>query len=395
VLNSTLPILVHLVHGTWPFGLFGRRSDTTKAWFEDGSTVRANIQTLVGHPIQFQAFRWSGRNSLNERWKASIQFGEYLERAQHEWPNTRHVVIAHSHGGTVAARAIGLQRYRGDSPIKALICLSTPFTYLHSASESDERLFLGALAVIFTVPVVVALNSLWSTWWFLYAADVVGPLLFILAFSCLSHSPPLGYYFPAVIHPSIPTFVIRATRDEAALTIGFTQSVNALLRSVYKAFDEVPSIRRLSSWVPKIVSVATFAIVGLLALSRVVDYTGTRELNTWQGIPLLAIFASATGGGLLFICAYGLIALAVGFYDVRSWACSTIEVDAAPPEKQCSIKLYYDLDDTEGNSLRHGIYELASVQLDIASVIRAVAQGIEPILAPYEETEEMARHRKK
>ena len=53
-------VVVRLVHGTWPFGIFGRSPGRIKAWFEAASPVLANIEELVGHRFQFKDFRWSG-----------------------------------------------------------------------------------------------------------------------------------------------------------------------------------------------------------------------------------------------------------------------------------------------------------------------------------------------
>jgi len=59
----------------------------------------------------------------------------------------------------------------------------------------------------------------------------------IVALSSLPRMKSAPYYVP-LIRSDIPTFILRATRDEASLTIGFAQSINALLRRVYGAFDE-------------------------------------------------------------------------------------------------------------------------------------------------------------
>jgi hypothetical protein len=199
---AVVPVLVHLVHGTWPFGLFGRFFINTKAWFEDGSLFRNNVARFADCSIEFREFRWSGKNSFSARWRASSQFSEYLERTCLENPTARHVIVAHSHGGTVAARTIGLKKHQSDPPIKAIICLSTPFAYLSLADTRDELLFSGALASVISLPILTYLVTASSVWWFLTAAFFI-PILFSILIMGLGTSGPFGSYFPAVIDATI------------------------------------------------------------------------------------------------------------------------------------------------------------------------------------------------
>jgi pimeloyl-ACP methyl ester carboxylesterase len=382
------PVIVHLVHGTWPFGPFGRLFGAKKAWLEDGSPFRKAVESLTDRPLEFRPFQWSGRNSVMARLNASEKLAHDLEELQKDQPSARHVIIAHSHGGTVAAMALQARPTWDDRQplpeIKALICLATPFTYV--SRSYDQNLFSIALGSISGAMIALALTPLWTTWWFLLlmlflVGWPVGPFLIWLS---RADFPDGRYYSNMIVQPDMPTFIIRGTRDEANLTIGFAQSLNAFLSLFYRSFDEVPKFDSLPSWLLKVVAM----LVGLLlagavlrSISAYVDYPDTGML---QDAFLFLLFGAASFG-TIFIAGYSLIAFAVGFYNPARWPWSVIEVDSSLPDKECSIKCYHDLDDIEPTAMRHGIYELLAVQADIALVVQAVADDRRPRLATAQE----------
>ena len=133
-------VVVHLVHGTWPFGPFSKSSGPTKAWFEVGSAVLAKIEEVHGHKIHFEEFHWSGKNAFFERMNAAVKFSQRLTEAIGQWAESKHVIIAHSHGGMVAAQALAKLSLSADEKdrIKALICLATPFVYLSPLNKPRQ-----------------------------------------------------------------------------------------------------------------------------------------------------------------------------------------------------------------------------------------------------------------
>ena len=106
-------LLITLVHGTWPDGFFRtffwtpRRRHRSPLWFEDGSPFLSRLSAEL-HDISHNItpLLWTGENSITERDKAAHVLAEYLldEHAQH--PQATQLVIAHSHGGNVALRAL-------------------------------------------------------------------------------------------------------------------------------------------------------------------------------------------------------------------------------------------------------------------------------------------------
>jgi len=93
----------------------------------------------------FDTFLWSGANSIFHRREAAKRLALQLENNVRRSPNIQQVVIAHSHGGNVTARALGYL----DSNISDLrVCyLATPFLELFPRElEKEERFLLSAMA---------------------------------------------------------------------------------------------------------------------------------------------------------------------------------------------------------------------------------------------------------
>jgi hypothetical protein len=150
-------LLITLVHGTWPRGLFprlfrfkqwvrglmGRRQpwEPPPFWFEEGSPFLVRLSTELGNiPHKITRLPWTGKNSIYERNDTAHALAERLsvEHAKHS--QATQLVIAHSHGGNIALRALyHLQKReasRSDSAatVNPLVAtLATPFIEIHQA----------------------------------------------------------------------------------------------------------------------------------------------------------------------------------------------------------------------------------------------------------------------
>jgi hypothetical protein len=387
------PTIVHLVHGTWPYGPFRRRPKrgAKPAWFEKRSAVLRAFEKNANVPIEFRTFLWSGKNSHTERRLASSALHTHLQKALEERPDTRHVVIAHSHGGTVAASCLASQSILipGTPRIKALICLASPFTYLHEATTAEEESFtkriaraVGGLIIVFALfrwPDMTRLHmlALCSIYVLVYVFTV------LLVIALVKFEPRHGFEYRA-IHRLIPTFVLRGTRDEAALTIGVTQAMNMFLRVPLTLADSGWS-RKLTYLpsIPGTILSVLMGIVGLIAVGRLFE---APEFSTAQIVFLFWLVADLVAISLAF-AGYAVAALAVGFFDFRAWPRTVIEVDAAPQMKEVSFKSYSDIGDVEAVTLRHGLYENHGVQREIGLIIRSVSKGETPKLLSEEEAD--------
>jgi pimeloyl-ACP methyl ester carboxylesterase len=114
--------------------------------------------------IDVRVFRWSGRNSVTERGRAALDFVAHLEAALDEDPDSRHVILAHSHGGTVAAHALSIAPIPANAVprVKAFICMATPFTHLASLSHKTmERIFFGLSETVVALGYLVGAGLGW------------------------------------------------------------------------------------------------------------------------------------------------------------------------------------------------------------------------------------------
>ncbi|HEX4614065.1 MAG TPA: hypothetical protein VH092_38135 [Urbifossiella sp.] len=106
-----------LVHGTFA---------TNAPWTGEKSVLRESlVAALPAGPVEFVPFNWSGRNSHRARFAAGLALRKVLRANLGRHPGSRHLVIAHSHGGNVAAYA--LRRFRLADRVAGVVALGTPF----------------------------------------------------------------------------------------------------------------------------------------------------------------------------------------------------------------------------------------------------------------------------
>ena len=246
------PLLITLVHETWPHGFFRTffwtpRRHRSPLWFEDGSPFLSRLSTeLHDIPHKITPILWSGENSIFERDKAAHVLAEHLSAEHTEQPQATQLVIAHSHGGNIALRALHYLRQLdtsllcgAESSQPLVVTLATPFIEVHKADFGRRPEFvrlavLGAVSLPFSILAISNLK---------YAAHaVVLPLLavwFILfgglywtshraaasqnKVEALSDATRLGE-----IAPSQRLLIIRAIDDEASLILAFGTIANYL-----------------------------------------------------------------------------------------------------------------------------------------------------------------------
>ena len=123
---ANIKYVVTLIHGTWG-------ADTH--WTKPDSVLHTHLRNVFGKDsIYFYRFEWKGSNSILTRSSASSELAKRLKRLLLKFPNARHFLIAHSHGGNIAYYT--LRESALSQSIAGVICLSTPF--LHT----NQRLIL-------------------------------------------------------------------------------------------------------------------------------------------------------------------------------------------------------------------------------------------------------------
>jgi pimeloyl-ACP methyl ester carboxylesterase len=111
--------IVTIVHGTW-----ARKASWTD---ESSSLCRGLRDAFPPSSVVFKPFHWSGRNSFSARKKATNGLVTHMKQLIQTWPNARHYIIAHSHGGNIALHA--LRDNEVNRKVTGIVCLATPFLH--------------------------------------------------------------------------------------------------------------------------------------------------------------------------------------------------------------------------------------------------------------------------
>lgn len=125
--SSPRSYVITLVHGTWVHN---------PRWIHVGSPFCTNLEHELkergAQQVKFFPFEWSGGNTHQDRRLASVDLRKQLLRRLDKYPLANHYIVAHSHGGNVALRAV----HRSCTLRKALsglVTLGTPFLILSRA----------------------------------------------------------------------------------------------------------------------------------------------------------------------------------------------------------------------------------------------------------------------
>src|SRR5205085_2403634 len=101
-------------------------------WFDETSLFRSRLSREITNSAiaaEIISFEWSGANSVFARSRAAESLRTMLlSRGQ----NRSVTIIAHSHGGNVALRAVGQDYSHADTMV---ITLATPFLQIYPTTE--------------------------------------------------------------------------------------------------------------------------------------------------------------------------------------------------------------------------------------------------------------------
>jgi hypothetical protein len=141
--------IVVLVHGT-----FAR----TASWTHTDSPLASAAKRALGNGASTRTFEWSGRNSHAARLTAGAELARYLRVLKADNPRALIHVVAHSHGGNVAAYAMRDPDARG--AVASVICLGTPHILAHRRDLEPTIRVCRYTAIV----VGVALSMLSALW---------------------------------------------------------------------------------------------------------------------------------------------------------------------------------------------------------------------------------------
>lgn len=162
--RSAATVHVVLVHGTWARGFCrnGPSAPGKPRWFEPGSKFSDQLLSSLREKgltpvLEKPTFEWSGRNSLLHRAAAAVELANVLSRTA---PDPC-LVVAHSHAGNIALKALDLLagRERDSLSRVRVLTLSTPFVGVYLPADGTpnvERLML----MLFALQACMALATL-------------------------------------------------------------------------------------------------------------------------------------------------------------------------------------------------------------------------------------------
>jgi hypothetical protein len=252
-------LLITLVPGTWPRGLFPRlfrfkqrvRELTRRRqpwepppfWFEEGSHFLARLSAeLHDLPHKITLLPWSGANSIRARDEAAHDLAKYLSAEHAEHPRATQLIIAHSHGGNVALHALHLQErdaprgYGPDDVNPLVVTLATPFIEIHRA-DLGERPDLVRTALLAAIGYVLVFLALWLFTSASVAYLAVGVPMGFLGWYWISRRAGARQNKAEALADATrlgeaastrPLLVIRAIDDEASLVLALGATVNYL-----------------------------------------------------------------------------------------------------------------------------------------------------------------------
>ena len=390
--------VVHLVHGTWPYGFLKRRSAQGEPeWFEEGSAFCHAIARLSVSPIEFLPFCWSGRNRASDRTIGGQKLRDRIRAIGTADPQVRQIVIAHSHGGNVVMAALDEHQTNWrELGLCAVICMATPFVSLTIAEREIRPLLPAALSTLLYAATLLVLASAKAPL-LAFLGGASGVLLIVspwLKRRLADNFPPELQPHLHVVPPSEPPlFIVRTTRDEAALAIGLAQSLQVLNTYVVRFFQNSDNISLRTAAALMVLSIVGLALQCTFfpGLLRLLLSLGPVSL----GFTLVAL--DVMPFALLYVFAYVSLAFASGFPDPRVWRSSYhIEIEPVPQEQTCEFRCYVDADTVRaelglpvylppgGNltpsGLRHAIHSIAAVRRDISFLIADIQLGKRPTL---------------
>lgn len=305
--------VVHLIHGTWANGWVKPK----ESWFQSSSPLAKRLVEISPSEIQLKPFFWSGRNSVNGRERAAEKFAAELRALDDD--NVDQVIVAHSHGGTVAYEAVQKVEVDRDSipSLKGMVCMGTPFVNVTSTTShrymSDLLLIAGFIDALIWTGVLKWQSTLLNTTWMLILVPAL-TLLTLLVLKVISPFPSPQRLKPAENLSRIPIFLLRATRDEAALSLGLMQTFNWISSSfaLRNEFFFILFRRPLTLVIFAAVYMASVVLAVLAAMKVRRAFGGALDSEGAFNLVLIYSFGAA---GFVFLLGYSLLAFSVGFFS--------------------------------------------------------------------------------
>jgi hypothetical protein len=373
-------LFITTVHGTWGRGFFPRRQrQNRRLWFEEESPLLDRLIEKLGDiPHKITPLLWSGANSTFARDKTAHVLAEHLSDEHAEHPQATQLVIAHSHGGNIALRALYLLRKRDASrlcgpemPTPLVVTLATPFVEVQRA-DLDKRPSVIRFLVLYAMGYLLVLPALLYIWGF-PPLDESGTTLLIavlLAFPVAIS----GFWWWDVRRAPVRQHQIDALNDATRLDEVVSAQAQRLL--IIRAIDDEAS---LTLALGTIVGYAITGIIGTIGTIIIFIITHVHSAGAyrlafritglgWKAVAMIADITTA-----LILILFGILVLARAVHGRElSWSPMECQINThSTPDAVGLSKIVTLVSRRYVKSLRHGIYDHEDCAKAISDWVRS------------------------
>lgn len=300
-----------MIHGTFA-------NDAT--WVDANSEVSQRVKVALAGDVLVEPFRWSGQNNFAARERAASDLVRLIES---DAPDTRYILIAHSHGGSVVHYAYK-QAPALFERVLGVACMATPF-FSFSLRPGYAALFaaMSLALMVLLLHLAISIPMLWqrelhlnlggSIWIPLSVSATVLAFVFAVAlwlfkarrrvYGNLAAKADLvfGHETTTIQVPRCVFF--RSVGDEVALALSAGQFLitvsNRLLGRLARLADVMR--RKASAWTQHWIGKVVFALLGLfvgLAAAMPAAIQGSLGLNAKDFWMFLWVLTGDPGCGI-------------------------------------------------------------------------------------------------
>jgi hypothetical protein len=389
-------LLITLVHGTWGRRFFPRRQRQNRRWydwllpkplsddeayarirslwFEEGSLFLARLGTELGDiPHKITPLLWSGANSIYRRDEIAHVLAQHLSAEHTEHPQATQLVIAHSHGGNIALRALYLLRNDAsrlcgaEMPTPLVVTLATPFVEVQHADLGDRPsvirfMVLYAMAYL----VLTVLLFIWGGPRLdEFGTNVLKPFIPLLDESGTAFLIAALFALPFAISGFLWWEAGRASARQRhiddlndATRLGEVVSAQAQRLLIIRAIDDEAS---LTLALGTILGYAITAIIAGIGTTIAFIFTHLPQ-KLFSLIPALGWKVVALAADIIAavtLSLFGILALARAVHGRElSWSPMECQISThSTPDAIAVSKIVTLVRQTYVKSLRHGIYQ--------------------------------------
>jgi pimeloyl-ACP methyl ester carboxylesterase len=233
-----MPFSIFLVHGT-----FARNAP----WIQEQSALRVSLENNLNGtdsvptdsvPKDFVPVDWSGANTTKARQAGVDNLTAKLRKSFKENPSHEHIVIGHSHGGTIAFQAVNTPEFIEKVRV---VLLSTPILTPRKRQISGRVGFaLGASAYLSAMIMLGAAGiflDLPANFGVLSSMVIAGIAVFVLRRHLRRSTDFILRHNSITALDGIRMLIVRESADEASSFLGAVQLATRLVTMGFSVIE--------------------------------------------------------------------------------------------------------------------------------------------------------------